>query len=100
MPQQAQFGGMLRSGDGHMGGGHPDGKGSRLLERSDGGGQGVRDGPDGQWQQHAQLVECFDPATGTWEVVAPMGTARVGCCSVSAQGVFAKEGKRTVVVSS
>ena len=29
-------------------------------------------------------VECFDPATGTWEVVAPMGTARFDCSSVSA----------------
>jgi hypothetical protein len=29
-------------------------------------------------------VDCFDPATGTWEVVAPMETARADCCSVSA----------------
>ena len=28
-------------------------------------------------------VECFDLATGAWEVVAPMGTARFYGCSVS-----------------
>ena len=41
-------------------------------------------GGKGSGNNALSSVECFDPATGVWEVVAPMGTARYGCCSVSA----------------
>ena len=33
---------------------------------------------------YVSSVECFDPVTGAWEVVAPMGTARVYSRGVSA----------------
>ena len=55
----------LRSGNGGMGGVR----------------QGVRRHDDDEGRNTFNVVECFDPAMGAWEVVAPMGTAR---CSFGA----------------
>lgn len=71
----------LRSGNGGMGGVTPMGTArSRSRAATVGGKVYVMGGHD-EGRNTFNVVECFDPATGTWEVVAPMGTAR---CSFGA----------------